>query len=912
MRQPVEIAVRAYVPSLDQITFKPYEKTSQTFDRVLIFDTETTTDRFQTLKFGSFKILQYGKLVLEGIFFKPSSLTKEEKEILAAYCRQHSIRLMTDRDFVDSIFFPEIHDLEALCIGFNLSFDLSRMALSFGNARNGMRGGFSFKMSESNKRPRLTIKHLDGSKSFISLNGPIDKFKRKKGFRGNFLDLHTLVQALTGENHSLESACELYGASVRKGKVKEHGKITEDYIKYNGQDVDAAYSLLQKVKEGFDLYALDMPITRAYSSASIGKEYLRMMGVKPFLEKNDGRISNETLGQITTTYFGGRSEDKVRKTPMAVTVLDYLSMYPTMCILLGLWDLITCDHIEEQECTFEVLGFIESVTLDDLRHKETWAKLNAMVLVEPDDDILPIRAKFDGKQTYNIGDCHVRASSPLWYALADVANSKIRTGKAPRILRAVRFVPVGKQKRLKPVMLFDTKIDPRRDDFFKTVIEHRRDTQQRKKASSDDRERILLDKKQKALKLIANATSYGIFMEINTEDKQADVVAFGLEMVKCRVEKTEKFGKQNNPFVATFITSAARLVLGAVEAILATHEGVHAFCDTDSMAVPPQYAVEIQQFFRGLNPYDFDAPLFKIETYEDEEGIEHPLENVLFYGISAKRYVLYMLDAVNNIEVLKASSHGLGHLLNPFLGDEDAKDWHKQVWLDILRLHYGKISAESLTEKYSRSFAVSKLVISSPQTMKRFERLNKGRPYDQQIKPFNFCIIGIGNDIDSDSGLPVKPMAPYRKNAQKCPYDTFIDYESGKKMKGLQYWKRFDDVFWPYVNHPEAKFDGDVGVLSRKHVTVNSVTHIGKESNNLEQADILGVQESDYVVYSRDAIRLRPYAEKILMAEPKDVKAFHISQQTLHNVKQVIVRGAWQCISRKTMQRLLAYVSANQ
>ena len=29
----------------------------------------------------------------------------------------------------------------------------------------------------------------------------------------------------------------------------------------------------------------------------------------------------------------------------------------------------------------------------------------------------------------------------------------------------------------------------------------------------------------------------------------------------------------------------------------------------------------------------------------------------------------------------------------------------------------------------------------------------------------------------------------------------------------MQYWKPFVDVLWNYVNHPEAKFDGDVGVL---------------------------------------------------------------------------------------------------
>jgi hypothetical protein len=898
MIHPVDIAVRAYVPSQDEVPFKPYQKAMRTFDRVLIFDTETTIDQLQTLKFGSFKIYQYGKLAHEGFFFKPGSLRWIEKEGLAAYCKKRDLKLMTDREFVDGIFFPEVYDLETLCVGFNLPLDLSRLALSFGNARNGMRGGFSFKLTEDKKRPRLTIKHLDSAKSFIRFTNSIDEYKRKKSFKGNFLDLHTLVHALTGESHSLKSASKLFGAAQLKGTAKEHGKVTADYIDYNRQDVDATCALLQRLEEEFDLYALEIPVTKAYSPASIGKEYLRMMGVKPFAEKNHGRISNGLLGYVTSTYFGGRSEVKIRKAPTQVTVLDFLSMYPSMCILLGLWDFITCDHIKQEKYTEAAKDLVEAVTLTDLKDKALWNRLNVIVLVKADGDMLPVRARFDGKQAYNIGDCYISADKPVWYTLADVINSKIRTGKTPEIIRALRFVPAGRQGGLEPIMLFGKKVDARKYNFFKVVIEQRRVVQQLQKQCNDENQKALLDKKQKALKLIANATSYGIFMEINTEDRQADVTAHGLESISCRVSKIETLGPQYNPFVATFITSAARLILGAVEAILAKHGAVHAFCDTDSMAVPPSYAKEIQDFFNGLNPYNFDAPLFKVEQ-----------ENVMFYGISAKRYVLFKRDNAGNIEVLKASSHGLGHLLNPSSQDKDAKDWHTEVWLDLLHLHYGEVTPEALTEKYGRSFALSKLAISGPQIMKRFGHLNRGKPDDLQIKPFNFCIVGIGSDVDPDTGKPVKPVAPYRKNAQQCPYDTFTDYESGKEMKGLQYWKRFDDVFWSYVNHPEAKFDGDIGVLKRKQVNVRSVTHIGKESNNLEQAEVLGVHESDYVLYGKDAEHLRPYTDKILLAEPKDVRRFGITQRTLYNVKQAIIKGNWRAMSQRTVQRLLAFVT---
>ncbi len=154
----------------------------------------------------------------------------------------------------------------------------------------------------------------------------------------------------------------------------------------------------------------------------------------------------------------------------------------------------------------------------------------------------------------------------------------------------------------------------------------------------------------------------------------------------------------------------------------------------------------------------------------------------------------------------------------------------------------------------------------------------------------------------------VKPLSPYRRNAQQCPYDSFVDYESGKELKGMQYWKPFIDVLWQYINHPEVNFDGDIGVLSRKHVTVNSVTHIGKESNNLGEAEVLGVQEGDYIAYANRAERLLSNKEKILLAEPKDVKKFGVPQRTLHSIPSALKKESPVTLKDKTVKRLLAYI----
>ena len=49
------------------------------------------------------------------------------------------------------------------------------------------------------------------------------------------------------------------------------------------------------------------------------------------------------------------------------------------------------------------------------------------------------------------------------------------------------------------------------------------------------------------------------------------------------------------------------------------------------------------------------------------------------------------------------------------------------------------------------------------------------------------------------------------------------------------------DVFLDYLNRPESKFDVQFGVLDRKHIRVRSSIHIRKESNKLEETNIIGV-----------------------------------------------------------------------
>jgi len=458
-----------------------------------------------------------------------------------------------------------------------------------------------------------------------------------------------------------------------------------------------------------------------------------------------------------TGYFGGRVECKIRRTPVRVGLLDFLSMYPTVCTLQNLWKFVIAKSISHVDATEEIRKFVDSFDVSQIRDKSTWAKLQVMVQIEPDGDILPIRAKFGQKHAWNIGICKISGNNLLWYSLADILASKIY-GKAPKILKAIRFVPVGIQENLKEIDFHGVYINPYKDDLFKKLIEYRQELKD-KRDSCDTSEYSKYDRKQQVIKIITNAISYGIFVEINTFDETEPVPidVYGINHFTTKKTKIKKPGFMFNPIIAVAITSASRLLLATTECLLAKHGTTHAYCDTDSMAIPPKYTKEIQKFFAPLNPYSFDAEIFKLEKH-----------NKWFYGISSKRYCLYDIeDNVVTIDSEKYLAHGLGHLLDPFKSKvNENSHWHKQIWQDILELHYGITSRESLIEKYQNKYAIQQLSTSTPVFLSRFSKYNKSKKYSKQIKPGNFALLGFTNHSSEATGEPIKPFAPYQNPAK--------------------------------------------------------------------------------------------------------------------------------------------------
>ncbi len=279
----------------------------------------------------------------------------------------------------------------------------------------------------------------------------------------------------------------------------------------------------------------------------------------------------------------------------------------------------------------------------------------------------------------------------------------------------------------------------------------------------------------------------------------------------------------------------------------------YAFCDTDSIAVSPRHWRPLQAFFQSLNPYDSPEPLLKLEHDERDEGGK--LLDLWFYGISAKRYVLYRIVDGEPIIVDDGwSSHGLGHLLHANREDVEARsEWEKELWTRIIRAAKGEMTETELCDEYSGDYAVTKYAVTKPSLHRRLRAINRSKNLAKQVKPFNFVLIGQPTELGED-GEPIHPITKFTKNTHQAPFQPFIDYNTGKRYPGDSqlYWKLLPSMILDYLSHPETKFrnGSKEGKMQRRHLQIDRISYIGKEANEIEEAEIFGASEKSYVEYS--------------------------------------------------------------
>ena len=928
MTDALDIAVRALAqPAAHKSARKarrrkPSGHAARFPDAALIFDTETSSDELQRLNFGVWRYCRVHVIdgevsfdcVAEGIFYADDLPDRDPDgyRTLVDYARNRSawvdlaavdasrvLAIEPLSRWLERVLWRAAFKLRAAVVCFNSPFDLSRIAWQAGETRtykpkertDAFEGGFSFAVwsyerdgdrVESRYRPRVAIKAIDSKRSLKGFRSPnlrpdADSARREWRFTGHFLDLRTLVFALTDRSHSLESASRAFDVPYVKRDV-EHGQITTDYITYCREDVAATERLGEKALTEFLRHPIPLQATRAYSPATIGKGYLKDMGVTPPAARHE--INPRILGWAMSAYYGGRAEVRIRRTPVPVVYVDFKSMYPTVCALMEVWKLLTARTIRPVDATDDVQQLLGEIDAEACFDPSTWTQFVGVAQIVPDGDVLPARARYGAGPSWQIGVNPLTSQQPMWFTIPDLIASKLLTGRTPKILRAIRFAGDGQIADLRPVdLLGATRVDPTERDFFRTVIE------QRTLAKDGGDENT-----SKGLKTLANATSYGIYAQMTRRElggnRRENVTVYGLhdEPHEHRIANPEEPGEYAFPPIAAAITGAARLLLALVEHQVTQVGGTYAFCDTDSMAIVAtkdggpvaceggaqrrrndgREAIQaltwdqveaIRERFTALNPYDptvVPGSILELEAENyNESGQRHQLH---CYAISAKRYTFY-IETPDGPELVKPSQHGLGHLLNPTDPSSDDDDWIADTWKWLLRKALGLPSDEP---SWFDLPAVGRLTVSSPHLHRLLRELNTGRDYGDQIKPFNFLLIALVHPLerpaDEQQMVLIAPYAsdpatwaelPWTNRYSARPYAITAEPSGGYERDRLVTVKTYRDILAEYATHPEAKsadLSGEPcrrptrGLLKRRAVAVRTVTHIGKEANRLEEA----------------------------------------------------------------------------
>lgn len=567
--------------------------------------------------------------------------------------------------------------------------------------------------------------------------------------------------------------------------------------------------------------------------------------------------------------------------------VDFTSQYPTCCALMGLFDILTAESVTFEDDTENVRLLIESISVERCFKSSEWEHFKFFALVQPDDDIFPVRTVYDGV-TQNIGNNYLTSDTPLWFAGCDVIASAIRARKPPRILRAIRVVPHGKQAGMKVVNLRGSmvEIDPYKDDMFRKVIEQRK-----------------LHKADKALsywlKILANSI-YGFFVELNPENQTDDTavsVFSGERPFSDSSDVIEKSGSWFFPPLASLITSAGRLLLAMTESCVSEKRGAHLFCDTDSLAIvssekggsldiPGSEGLrtlswdEVQEIidrFIPLNPYDPKAVEGSILNYVDANYVDSKPEKgrrqLYGYSIAAKRYALYERVGDRDVKIVDPKAHGIGFLYPPKDSPKEWKEdlplWIYEIWDYIVR---DALKLNPTSPSWLDVPQMMRLTVTTHNVLTMLGEWKVARPYNFLLLPMVDPTFGYA--FQRQSSEKVLLVCPFSSKQDRWFGLECVNVHSGKKYKMMDCNKEHDNipynVVFPsqfarlliqYQDHPEAKSlapDGTPceadtkGLLRRTHVIAGEFRYVGKETDRKwEQGDEISVLEFAATEYGR-------------------------------------------------------------
>jgi hypothetical protein len=859
----------------------------------LIFHCVRTNDEQQDPLLGAYICaeLKNGNYVAEeiGLFHRDGH--PGELRVLKRFVTESIYELGTLEEFRRKILLKYLK-AGTLVVAYDAPFEMSRIAVKWNKSRK-RRRAFSlyfrlFKDKEtgmirpSGFEPGIAIESLDAAKAIFR---PIkykfhenDAEQEQKVSNARVLDLKTLTAVLTGETCKLETACEIFGVPASKAR-KFRPRVTKPAIERLLRDVTAELELLNRLRQELARHPVSLAPERGYSPATLAKAYFYAMGITPPPEKF--KIPDAINGIAMQALAAGRAECTIRRTPVPITYVDFHGQFPAVSDLLNCRKILCAESLEFADFTAKARDLIEHVTLNDCFRPAVWEQLCWYALVEPRDDVVPIRAKFAKRENADptLAWNFLTSKQPIWLSGPDVIAAKLMTGKPIKILKAIQVVPHGVQKGLAPVKLYSQfVIDPLRDDLAVKLVELRSTVKSKN------------PKQASGLKVAANSAAFGIMCQMDVKDldfpSALQVFSGEASYHSPPSEVWEQPAEFFCPVIASLVTGGSHLLCAMLERTVRDAGGQIAAMDTDSAMIVsterggsfpcaggPHMLREyqagsgntairalswakvdrIREGFEALNPWreGLKSPFLKMEKENfDADGKRRQLHA---YCVSAKLYCLFNLDE-NRLLVRKPSGHGLGFLQVPYsISDwqrkrrrkwkEDLPPWIFEAWHFILSR---ELRLPHTPPRWLKQPAVMTVPITTPQILERLGRFkDELRPFTVVTVPFpkkeigslwtGYFIMPYTEKLDDLHGRSMVNVVSgeafniYNKNSSTLP-----------KAQGWLSLRTMDEEITRILARAESKFctpsgsactSTTIGLLGRRHIVAGEFRYVGKEAS---------------------------------------------------------------------------------
>jgi hypothetical protein len=866
-------------------------------ESALIFLCATTPDEKQDLLLGAHICAERsdGKWVAKeiGIFGRDGH--PEELRVLRRFVKNSAFELETIDEFRRKVFLKYLK-ASALIVAYDAPREISRIAVKWNKSLK-QRRGFSFyfrlfkdkktgKVRPSGYEPGLSIESLDASKAiyrlikykFHEMDAERDEEEESQAIV-HVLDLKTLTNVLTGEVYTLPSACEIFGVPASRSR-KPRSRVTKPAIEALLRDVTAELELLNRLSDEFKRHNVDVAPERFYSPATLAKAQYTAMGILPPEQKFN--IPEKIQGIAMQASAGGRAECTIRRMPLPITYLDFHAQFSAINSLLDCREILCAERLEFTDFTAGAREMIERVKLDDCWRPEFWRKnLRWFALVEPQDDVVSVRAKFGqrGDSDPTLGWNFLSSKQPIWITGPAAVAAKLITDKPIKILNAIKVVPRGVQPGLMPTKLFSQlRVDPCQDNLAVKLIELRHQLKEKN------------PKLAGGLKVAANSAAFGIFCQMDVRDldspSRLQVFSGEANYQSPPGRVWEQPAEFYCPVIASLVTGGSHLLCAMLERAVRDMGGHIAAMDTDSAMIVSTkdgglipcaggpHTVEsyelpggndairalswdqvnaLRERFEPLNPWrdTLGVPFLKLE--EENFGTDGERQQLYAYCISTKLYCLYNLDG-EKLLIRKPSGHGLGFLHAPYsVADwqrrkgrkwkENLPPWIFEAWHFILSREFG---LPHQPPRWLKQPAVMAVPVTTPQALERLGCFKHVlRPFTVVMVPFpekeanvlwtGVFIIPYMRKLNDLHG---RPMVNINSGATFYIYDK--ESSTLKKSVGWLALSTMGDEIERLLSRAESKFctpngstctSKTIGLLVRRHIVAGEFHYIGKEAS---------------------------------------------------------------------------------